>query len=47
MQFWLPLKKKQQKLFKTHFLSYNQEKVRKYKVYNNELNKIKELAKKT
>ena len=41
------INKKKQQLFKTHFLSYNQEKVRKYKVYNNKLNKIKELAKKT
>ena len=39
--------KKKQKRFMTHFLSNNQEKVRKYKVYNNKLNKIKELAKKT
>ena len=39
--------KKKAEIFKTHFLSNNQEKIRKYKVYNNKLNKIKELAKKT
>jgi len=38
--------KKKQKLFKTHFLSGDQDKIRKYKLYSNKLNKVKELAKK-
>ena len=38
--------KKKQKFFKTHFLSGNQDKIRKYKLYSNKLNKVKELAKK-
>ena len=37
--------KKKQKLFKTHFLSNDQSKIKKYKVYSNKLNKVKELAK--
>ena len=38
--------KKKQKLFKTHFLSGEQDKIRKYKLYSKKLNKVKELAKK-
>ena len=38
--------KKKQKLFKTHFLSGDQDKIRKCKLYSNKLNKVKELAKK-
>ena len=32
-------------MFRTHFLSKDTEKVKQYKIYNNKLNKIKELAK--
>ena len=39
--------KTKQKLFKSHFLSQDQIKVKFYKTYNNKLNKIKELAKRT
>lgn len=38
--------KKKQKLFKTHFLSNDQDKIKKYKLYSNKLNKVKELTKK-
>ena len=38
--------KKKQKLFKTHFLSNDQDKIKEYKLYCNKLNKVKELAKK-
>ena len=38
--------KKRQKLFATHFLSNDPNKVKEYKKYNNKLNKIKEAAKK-
>ena len=41
----LNLIKKRQKLFVTHFLSNDTEKVKVYKRYNNKLNKIKEAAK--
>ena len=37
--------KERQKMFRTHFLSKDTEKVKQYKIYNNKLNKIKELAK--
>ena len=37
--------KKRQKMFKSHFLSKDPDKVKQYKQYNNKLNKIKELAK--
>ena len=37
--------KRKQKLFKTHFLSNDPEKVKQYKIYNNKLNRIKEVAK--
>ena len=37
--------KKKQKMFKTHFLSHDQAKVKFFKKYNNKLNKIKEMAK--
>ena len=37
--------KKRQKLFTTHFLSNDPNKVKEYKKYNNKLNKIKEAAK--
>ena len=30
-------------MFRTHFLSKDTEKVKQYKIYNNKLNKIKEL----
>ena len=39
--------KKRQKLFKSHFLSNDPDKIKQYKIYNNKLNKIKELAKKS
>ena len=39
--------KTKQKMFKTHFLSHDQVKVHFFKKYNNKLNKIKELAKRT
>ena len=39
--------KAKQKMFKTHFLSHDQAKVKFFKKYNNKLNKIKELAKRT
>ena len=39
--------KTKQKMFKTHFLSHDQVKVNFFKKYNNKLNKIKELAKRT
>ena len=39
--------KTKQKMFKTHFLSHDQVKVNFVKKYNNKLNKIKELAKRT
>ena len=32
-------------MFRPHFLSHDQVKVKFYKMYNNKLNKIKELAK--
>ena len=38
--------KKRQKMFKTHFLSKDQNKVKYYKTYNNKLNRLKEAAKK-
>ena len=38
--------KRKQKLFKTHFLSNDQDRIKKYKLYSNKLNKVKELAKK-
>ena len=38
--------KKKQKLFKTHFLSKEAQKIKQYKIYNNKLTKIKETAKK-
>ena len=34
-------------MFKTHFLSHDQVKVNFFKKYNNKLNKIKQLAKRT
>jgi hypothetical protein len=37
--------KKRHKLFKSHFLSKNPDKIIYYKSYNNKLNKIKEAAK--
>ena len=37
--------RKKQKLFKTHFLSNDQDNIKKYKLYSNKLNKVKELAK--
>ena len=39
--------KRKQKLFKTHFLSNDPEKVKQYKIYNNKLNRIKEVAKRS
>ena len=39
--------KTKQKLFKSHFLSHDQAKVKCFKTYNNKLNKIKDLAKGT
>ena len=38
--------KKRHKLFKSHFLSGDPEKIKQYKIYNNKLNKIKATAKK-
>ena len=38
--------KKKQRLFKTHFLSNDQDKIKEYKLYSNKLNKVKELTKK-
>ena len=38
--------KKRHKLFKTHFLSNNPDKIKEYKIYNNKLNKLKSQAKK-
>ena len=35
--------KKKLKLFKTHFLSNDQDKIKEYKLYSNKLNKVKEL----
>ena len=37
--------KKRHKLFKSHFLSGDPEKIKQYKIYNNKLNKIKATAK--
>ena len=34
------------KLFKSHFLSKDPDKIKQYKIYNNKLNKLKEQAKK-
>ena len=39
--------KKRHKLFKSHFLCKDPDKIKQYKTYNNKLNKIKEQAKKT
>ena len=38
--------KKRHKLFKSHFLSGDPEKIKQYKIYNNKLNKVKATAKK-
>jgi hypothetical protein len=38
------LHKTQTKLFKTHYLTNDPIKVRKYKTYSNKLNKLKEIA---
>ena len=37
---------RKQKMFKTHYLSHDPDKIKDYKIYSNKLNKIKQIARK-
>ena len=41
LKFYFVSIKKGHKLFKSHFLSGDPEKIKQYKIYNNKLNKVK------